>query len=141
LLFGMANVAGSLIRDARLRSRMSQRDLARLAHTSQAAVQAYESGRRQPSVGRLMEILDAAGFDLRLKLARSGGMTSSLDIRHPIPTPTPVVTVLNSAMGPEEDDRILERLAMSPQARLRAMLAARRFTAKYRGAASRQLHN
>lgn len=137
----MANVAGSLIRDARLRSRMSQRDLARLAHTSQAAVQAYESGRRQPSVDRLMEILDAAGFDLRLRLARGSGLTRSLDARHPAPTLLPAADILNVAMGPEEDDRILERLAMSPQARLRAMLAARRFTAKYRGAATRQLHN
>jgi transcriptional regulator with XRE-family HTH domain len=120
---------------------MSQRDLARLAHTSQAAVQAYESGRRQPSVGRLMEVLDAAGFDLHLKLMRTGAMTSSLDMRLPIPSLAPVAAVLDSAMGPEEDDRIRERLAMSPQARLRAMLAARRFTAKYRGATTRQLHN
>ena len=66
----MANVAGSLIRDARLRSRMSQRDLARLAHTSQAAVQAYESGRRKPSVDRLLDILEAADFELQMRLAR-----------------------------------------------------------------------
>jgi transcriptional regulator with XRE-family HTH domain len=120
---------------------MSQRDLARLAHTSQAAVQAYEAGRRRPSVDRLMEILEAAGFDLRLKLARRGGMPSSLDVRHPVLSPAAAAAALNASIGPEEDDRILERLAMSPQARLRAMLAARRFTAKYRGAASRQLHN
>ncbi len=137
----MPNVAGSLIREARLRSRMSQRDLARRAHTSQAAVQAYESGRRKPSVDRLMDILDAAGFDLRLRLARGSGLTTNLDSRHPGSAQPPASDILNAAMGPEEDDRILERLAMAPQARLRAMLAARRFSVKYRGAASRQPHN
>ncbi len=133
----MSNVAGSLIRDARQRSRMSQRDLARLAGTSQAAVQAYESGRRRPSVERLLDILDAAGFELRMRLTRGG-----------TPTPAAVPNGRNrgsrasgdlwaAAAGPEEDDRLLERMAMTPKQRLQAMLVARQFSVKYRGAALR----
>ena len=46
-----------------------------------------------------------------------------------------------AAAGPEEDDRILERMAMTPQQRLKAMLAARQFSVRYRGAALRRPHN
>jgi transcriptional regulator with XRE-family HTH domain len=58
-----------LIRIARKRSGLSQQELARRAATSQAAVSAYESGRRSPSVATLSRILSAAGFDLRMRLA------------------------------------------------------------------------
>lgn len=58
-----------LIRIARKRSGLSQEELARRAATSQAAISAYESGRRSPSVATLSRILAAAGFDLRMRLA------------------------------------------------------------------------
>jgi transcriptional regulator with XRE-family HTH domain len=48
---------------------MTQQALANGAGTSQAAVSAYESGRRSPSVDTLSRILNAAGFELRMRLA------------------------------------------------------------------------
>lgn len=64
----MRGLGGSLILDARIQTGISQRELARKAHTSAAAINAYESGRRNPTVPRLQEILLAAGFDLRVRL-------------------------------------------------------------------------
>ncbi len=58
-----------LIRMARQRAGLSQVTLANRAHTSQAAVSAYESGRRSPSVETLTRLLKTSGFELRMRLA------------------------------------------------------------------------
>jgi transcriptional regulator with XRE-family HTH domain len=58
-----------LIRMARREAGLTQQDLATRAATSQAAVSAYESGRRSPSVDTLCRILAAAGFEVRMRLA------------------------------------------------------------------------
>jgi|LakMenEpi03Aug12_release.lakeMendotaPanAssembly.Ray.scaffolds.fasta_scaffold22122_4 transcriptional regulator with XRE-family HTH domain len=62
-------VSRNLIHIARLRSGMSQIELARAAKTSQPAISAYESGKRSPSVETLTRLLAAAGFELRMQLA------------------------------------------------------------------------
>lgn len=54
---------------ARQRAGLTQQALAARAATSQAAISAYESGRRSPSVNTLARILVAAGFELRMRLA------------------------------------------------------------------------
>jgi transcriptional regulator with XRE-family HTH domain len=61
--------AGNLILLARNERALSQRELARRAETSQAAIAAYESGRRSPSLETLARIVRAAGLDLRIQLA------------------------------------------------------------------------
>jgi transcriptional regulator with XRE-family HTH domain len=61
-------VAGSLVLAARLKSQLSQRELAHRLGVAQPVVSAYESGRRQPTVPTLMRILAAAGFELRLRI-------------------------------------------------------------------------
>ena len=58
-----------LIRIARRKAGLTQQGLAIRANTSQAAISAYESGRRSPSVETLSRILGAAGFELRMRLA------------------------------------------------------------------------
>ncbi|HEX2049118.1 MAG TPA: helix-turn-helix transcriptional regulator [Actinomycetota bacterium] len=60
--------AGNLIRIARHRQALSQRELARRAGTSQAAIAAYESGRRSPTLDTLSRIVRAAGLDLRVRM-------------------------------------------------------------------------
>jgi transcriptional regulator with XRE-family HTH domain len=57
-----------LIRIARRQAGLTQTELAQRASTSQAAISAYESGRRSPSVETLARILGAAGFELRMRL-------------------------------------------------------------------------
>jgi transcriptional regulator with XRE-family HTH domain len=59
--------AGALLRAARLAAGMSQRDLARRAGTSQSAIAAVESGRKQPSVATLNRWLAAAGRRLTVE--------------------------------------------------------------------------
>ncbi len=52
------------LRQARLRARLSQAELARRTGTSQATISAYERGRKQPSVETLDRLLAAAGARL-----------------------------------------------------------------------------
>ena len=54
---------------ARQRAGLSQVVLAARARTSQAAVSAYETGRRSPSVETLTRLLNSSGFELRMRLA------------------------------------------------------------------------
>jgi transcriptional regulator with XRE-family HTH domain len=61
-------VAGSLIRDARLRTGLTQRALAARASTSQSTIAAYENGRKTPNLDTLLRLLRAAGLDLRMHL-------------------------------------------------------------------------
>ena len=58
-----------LIRIARRQAGLSQTELASRAGTSQAAVSAYESGKRSPSVDTLCRLLAAAGCEVRMRLA------------------------------------------------------------------------
>ncbi len=57
-----------LIRMARREAGITQQALATRAATSQAAISAYESGRRSPSVDTLCRILAAAGFEVQMHM-------------------------------------------------------------------------
>jgi transcriptional regulator with XRE-family HTH domain len=54
--------SGELIRRARHRAGLTQRELAERAQTSHATVAAYETGAKVPRVDTLERILQAAGF-------------------------------------------------------------------------------
>ncbi len=60
--------AGHLVAAARRRAGLTQKELARLAATSQSAIAAYELGARQPTLPVLERMLDAAGFSLVVDL-------------------------------------------------------------------------
>ncbi|MBK5222220.1 MAG: helix-turn-helix domain-containing protein [Acidimicrobiia bacterium] len=53
-----------MLRAARLRSSLSQADLARRAGVAQSVISAYESGRREPSLLTLARLVEATGHDL-----------------------------------------------------------------------------
>jgi hypothetical protein len=59
---------GSLLREARTRSNLSQTDVARRAHVAQSVVSAYESGRREPAFGTLERLIAATGHRLDVRL-------------------------------------------------------------------------
>lgn len=61
-------LAGALLRSARVRSGLSQRAFASLVGIAQPTLSAYESGRRQPTLPMLLGLLNKAGFDLRLEV-------------------------------------------------------------------------
>jgi predicted nucleotidyltransferase/DNA-binding XRE family transcriptional regulator len=60
--------AGTLLREARTRARLSQTDLARRAGVAQSVVSAYEAGHRQPSLRTLQRLVAATGGRLVLDL-------------------------------------------------------------------------
>jgi transcriptional regulator with XRE-family HTH domain len=60
--------AAALIQLARLRAGLSQRELAERAAVPTTMISAYERDRRQPTLGTLMKLLQAAGFELRMRL-------------------------------------------------------------------------
>ena len=61
-------VAG-VLREARRRSGLTLRDLARQAETSHSALAAYESASKLPSTRTMLRIIDAAGFAVDFDLA------------------------------------------------------------------------
>ena len=64
----MLDIAASATATARMRARLSQRELARVAGTSQPAIAKIERGETSPTVATLERLVAAAGFDLRFIL-------------------------------------------------------------------------
>lgn len=62
-------ISGDLLREARLRAGLTQRELASRARTSQSAVARWESGEVVPSFERLRELVRASGLELTVGLA------------------------------------------------------------------------
>jgi predicted nucleotidyltransferase/DNA-binding XRE family transcriptional regulator len=58
--------AATLLRAARLRSGLSQVELARRAGVAQSVISAYEAGRRQPALPMLARLIEATGLELRV---------------------------------------------------------------------------
>lgn len=68
-----------LVREARGRAKLTQRELARRAGTSQSVVARIERGQVSPSAGTLERLLREAGFRLRVELrARRPGASHML---------------------------------------------------------------
>lgn len=61
-------VAGDLLRLARVKAGLTQAQLAEQAGVAQTLISAYENGHRQPTMPRLLSLLEAAGLELRLRL-------------------------------------------------------------------------
>ncbi len=100
--------AAELVREARLRSGLSQRELAARADTSQSVVARIEGGQTSPGWDTLNALLAAAGFALSTTLA-----------------PAPV------AQSHMLDD-VSRILRLSPEDRLRELATAARFVASAR---------
>jgi len=89
------NIGGGLIRRARLRGGLSQRELAKRLGTSQSLVARWERGRVSPSIETVIKAIRACGFDLEMAI-------SAYDLEH--------------------DAHISQNLKLSPADRLRQML-------------------
>ncbi|HTS73337.1 MAG TPA: helix-turn-helix transcriptional regulator [Gaiellaceae bacterium] len=62
-------ISGDLLREARLRAGLTQRQLAIRAKTSQSAIARWESGEVQPSLERLLELIRACGLELWFRMS------------------------------------------------------------------------
>jgi hypothetical protein len=63
------SAAAGLLQLARLKSGLSQRELAERAGVPTTMVSAYERDKRQPTLPTLLRLIRATGFDLRMHLA------------------------------------------------------------------------
>jgi transcriptional regulator with XRE-family HTH domain len=63
------SAAAALLQLARLKAGISQRELAERASVPATMISAYERDKRQPSLTTLLRLLNAAGFELTMKLA------------------------------------------------------------------------
>jgi transcriptional regulator with XRE-family HTH domain len=61
--------SAALLQLARIKSGMSQRQLAERAQVPVTMISAYERDLRQPTLATLLRLLRAVGFDLRMHLA------------------------------------------------------------------------
>jgi len=93
--------SGTLIREARLRARLSQVELSERSGKDRAQIARWESDVVQPSFETLRELVRACGFDLETTL-----VPYEADSRH--------------------DARLQKALQRTPQERLQAMLRAHR---------------
>jgi transcriptional regulator with XRE-family HTH domain len=59
---------GTLVREARRRAGLTQRQLARRAGVSQPTIARIESGDARPASERILELVRAAGFDLDVRV-------------------------------------------------------------------------
>ena len=81
--------AAAEIRRARTRAGLTQTELAARAGTSQAALSAYENGRKQPSLETFSRILEASGarISVEMRLERNARRFSRvLDLAAALPT-------------------------------------------------------
>lgn len=61
-------LSADLLRNARLRAGLTQRELAKRAGRPQSSIARWESGAMQPRLETLLELLRACGFDLWYQL-------------------------------------------------------------------------
>ena len=92
-----------LVRDARLRAGLTQRELARRAETSQSVVARIERGQTSPTWATLIRLLSAAGFDLEASLA------------------------MRPVFGSHMFDEVARILCLTPEERLAEVAIASRF--------------
>jgi hypothetical protein len=61
--------AGALIREARLRAGLTQRELAEKVGTTQSSIARWEAGGARPSLETLSSLARSCGLELRISLA------------------------------------------------------------------------
>lgn len=61
-------IGGELVREARKRMALTQRELAERAGTTQSAIARLESGRTSPSLEVVLRLIRLTGLDLRVEL-------------------------------------------------------------------------
>ena len=94
----------TLVREARRRAGLTQAELAARVHTTQSAIARLEAGATAPSLDRIDHLVRACGLEL-------------------------VVELDEVRVDPDEWARAQRNLALTPEERLRNVVAAARFVA------------
>jgi transcriptional regulator with XRE-family HTH domain len=69
----MAGIGNDLVREARKRAALSQRELAERAGTTQSAIARIETGRSTPSYDAVLRLVRLCGLDLDVMLVERDG--------------------------------------------------------------------
>ena len=67
----MATHGNDLVREARKRARLTQRELAERAGTTQSAIARLESGRTRPAFDEVLRLVRLCGIDLDVSLVEA----------------------------------------------------------------------
>ncbi len=94
---GASPPAWAIVRAARARAGLTQRQLAARAGTSQAAIGRYERGRSIPDLATLGRLVDACGLELRLSMTEPDQHDAELIREHVRRTPRQRVSANRSA--------------------------------------------
>jgi transcriptional regulator with XRE-family HTH domain len=76
-----------LVREARKRAGLTQAELAARAGTTQSAIARVESGAVSPSLERLTQLVQAAGFDIHVRLVPYDDHDVTMALRNRLLTP------------------------------------------------------
>jgi transcriptional regulator with XRE-family HTH domain len=76
-----------LVREARKRAGLTQAELAARAGTTQSAIARVESGAVSPSLERLTRLVQAAGFDIEVRLVPYDDHDLTMALRNRLLTP------------------------------------------------------
>ena len=89
-------VAGGLLTSARVRSGLSQRELAARAGVAQSTIARIESGHADPAFTTIMRILSAVGLEMRIRL-------------EPVDDHDLVLHAMDELRSPKERERVAAR--------------------------------
>ena len=73
---------GQLVREARKRAGLTQRELAELLNTTQSVIGRWEAGNSSPSYERVVEAVRACGFDLAVRIVSRDDEHALLSLIH-----------------------------------------------------------
>jgi transcriptional regulator with XRE-family HTH domain len=103
LLYHERMTGGQLVREARRRAGLTQRQLAARAGVSQPTIARIEGGEVNPSLERIVELVRAAGFDLDIRVV-------------PLDEDALALAEQNLSRTPEERlDALVRAVALSPR--------------------------
>ena len=121
---------GTLLRRARARATLSQRELARRAGTAQSVVARIERGQTSPTWATLQRLLRAAGCELRLTVGERATVPDATHDRVTDP-------VTQAYMRDVDRTLLRENLRKSLSERVASLGALQRLATEARGAAKR----
>jgi len=103
-----------LIREARRRAGLSQRELARRMHTSQSVIARWESGATRPSFDTVVRIARACGFELDVHFVpRSEGFDHDWSLAEQNLALTPEERLANHAAARAFGDSLERRMRVA----------------------------
>ena len=126
----MNDCVGTLLRQARTRATLSQRELARRAGTAQSVVARIERGQTSPTWSTLQRLLEAAGCELRAAVSKRATVSGTAHDRVRDP-------VTQAYLRDVDRTLLRENLRKSVSERVASLAALQRLAAEARGAAKR----